>query len=416
VNKNRILDGLEGASTTSGISFNRKDMENTISGLDKRVFLMHNVHEDSPALFYTRWALSYLRGPLTRNQIQILMEGKQIQPESTDKPQTPPPKAVKKKEITNQKTLLPPEISQHYFPVQKPPTSEERLLYRPALYAEHRLHYVSARLGMDNWATGALLSDVPDSAPQGSWDSAEQWEAETRQLLKSGEEEAKYSQLPAIARRPSSYASWKKDLTNYLYQNRTLKLWKCPSLKATSLSGESLGDFKVRLSQIAHEQRDIKIEKLKKTYTPKLARLEEKIRKTQVRLEKEKHQYGQQKLQAAISIGSTVLGTLLGRKIASTRNIGRATTSMRGIGRAAREKQDIALAKEEIRVAQRQLEEMEMKFKSELSSLKQNLDFEDLELQEQIVNPRKTDIAVSNFTLVWTPWKVGPEGIAERVY
>ncbi|MCJ7578966.1 MAG: DUF87 domain-containing protein [Candidatus Aminicenantes bacterium] len=77
--KNRILDGLEGASTTSGVSFNRRDIENTISGLDKRVFLMHNVHEGSPALFHTRWALSYLRGPLTRNQIQILMEGKKKQ-------------------------------------------------------------------------------------------------------------------------------------------------------------------------------------------------------------------------------------------------------------------------------------------------------------------------------------------------
>ncbi|MFC2168424.1 helicase HerA domain-containing protein [Acidobacteriota bacterium] len=414
--KNRILDGLEGASTTSGVSFNRKDMENTISGLDKRVFLMHNVHEDAPVLFHTRWVLSYLRGPLTRNQIQILMKDKQAAHQVTEKTQMSPPKVVKKKEISSQKTLLPPEISQHYFPIKTPVTSEERLLYRPALYAEHRLHYVSARLGIDDWTTEALLSDVPDSSPQGSWDSAERWEAETLPLLKSGVEEAEFSQLPAIARRPSSYTAWQKNLTTYLYQSRALTLWKCPSLKATSQSEESLGDFKVRLAQIAHEQRDIKIEKLRNSYGPKLARLEEKIRKTQVRLEKEKHQYGQQKLQTAISIGSTVLGTLLGRKIASSRNIGRATTSMRGLGRASREKQDIALAMEEIKVAQRQLEEMEKKFKSELLNLQQSLNLENLELQEQIVNPRKTDIAVTDFTLVWTPWKVGPDGIAEPAY
>lgn len=274
--KNRILDGLEGASTTSGVSFNRRDIENTISGLDKRVFLMHNVHEDTPALFYTRWALSYLRGPLTRNQIQILMEGRQTQPEAAAKPQISPPTTIKKKETTTHKTLLPPEISQHYFPVKIPPTSEERLLYRPALYAEHRLHYVSARLGIDNWTTEVLLSEVPDSVPQGSWDSAERRGSGTLQLLKSGVDEAGYSQLPAIARRTSSYTSWKKNLTNYLYQSRTLTLWKCPPLKATSQSGESLGDVKVRLTQIAHEQRDIKIEKLRNTYGPKLARLKKR--------------------------------------------------------------------------------------------------------------------------------------------
>lgn len=89
---------------------------------------------------------------------------------------------------------------------------------------------------------------------------------------------------------------------------------------------------------------------------------------------------------------------------------------MRGIGRASREKQDIALAMEEIRVSQRQLEEMEKQFRSELFNLQQSLNLDDLELQEQIVNPRKTDIAVTDFTLVWTPWKVGPEGIAEPAY
>ena len=414
--KNRILDGLEGASTSSGVAFDRRDMENTISGLDKRVFLLHNVHEDAPALFYTRWALSYLRGPLTRQQIQILMKGRQYQPERVDTPQFSPPKKVKKKEVMAQKTVLPPEINQRYFSVKNPPTSKERLLYRPALYAAHRLHYVSASMGLDNWTTEALLSDVPDSTPQGSWDSAKIWETEIPSLLKSGLKDADYGQLPAVARRPTSYTAWKKDLTTYLYQSRALTLWKCPALKATSEAGESLGDFKVRLAQIAHEQRDIKIEKLRKSYAPKLARLEEKIRKAQVRLEKEKHQYGQQKLQTAISIGSTVLGTLLGRKLGSVGNVGRATTSMRGIGRAARERQDIALAKNEISVAQGQLVEMEKAFKSDLFNLQQAVNLENLEIQELIVSPRKSDISVTDFTLVWTPWKVGPEGIAEPAY
>ncbi len=87
-----------------------------------------------------------------------------------------------------------------------------------------------------------------------------------------------------------------------------------------------------------------------------------------------------------------------------------------GLGRASREKQDVALAMEEIRVAQDQMKEMDEKFKSELLTLQESFNIEDFELQEQVINPRKTDIAVTTFSLVWTPWKIGPEGIAEPAY
>ncbi len=35
---------------------------------------MNNTHEDAPEIFQSRWDLSYLRGPLTRDQIKILMD------------------------------------------------------------------------------------------------------------------------------------------------------------------------------------------------------------------------------------------------------------------------------------------------------------------------------------------------------
>jgi hypothetical protein len=71
--KARVLEGLEGASGAAGAHFDRQKMEATLAGLGNRVFLMNNVHEDEPVLFQSRWALSYLRGPLTKVQIQSLM-------------------------------------------------------------------------------------------------------------------------------------------------------------------------------------------------------------------------------------------------------------------------------------------------------------------------------------------------------
>jgi hypothetical protein len=74
--KARVLEGLEGASVSAQAQFDKQKIDSLLSGLSKRIFLMNNVHEDAPVVFESRWAMSYLRGPLTRDQIKKLMDGK----------------------------------------------------------------------------------------------------------------------------------------------------------------------------------------------------------------------------------------------------------------------------------------------------------------------------------------------------
>ena len=64
--KMRVMEGLEGAAASAGSSFDKQRTEQILAGLGSRVFLMNNVHEDQPVVFKTRWALSFLRGPLSR--------------------------------------------------------------------------------------------------------------------------------------------------------------------------------------------------------------------------------------------------------------------------------------------------------------------------------------------------------------
>jgi hypothetical protein len=71
--KMRVLEGLEGAAASAGSTFNQQKTEQTLAGLGSRVFLMNNVPEDQPVTFKTRWGLSSLRGPITRQQIEVLM-------------------------------------------------------------------------------------------------------------------------------------------------------------------------------------------------------------------------------------------------------------------------------------------------------------------------------------------------------
>ena len=68
--KQRVIEGLEGAAAGAGAGFDRNRMEEILAGLGSRVFLMNNVHEDAPVIFESRWALTYLRGPMTRGEIK----------------------------------------------------------------------------------------------------------------------------------------------------------------------------------------------------------------------------------------------------------------------------------------------------------------------------------------------------------
>ena len=66
--KDRLLDGMSGVD--GGVDL--KALDDTISGLDKREFVLHRAGSAGPKVFTTRWALSYLRGPLTKDQIKLL--------------------------------------------------------------------------------------------------------------------------------------------------------------------------------------------------------------------------------------------------------------------------------------------------------------------------------------------------------
>ncbi|MEQ1841256.1 MAG: DUF87 domain-containing protein, partial [Verrucomicrobiales bacterium] len=77
--KARVLDGLEGAAGSQSSRFDRGGMDEILSGLGARVFVMNNVHAGEPITFHVRWAMSYLRGPLVRDQIKALMDPKRDQ-------------------------------------------------------------------------------------------------------------------------------------------------------------------------------------------------------------------------------------------------------------------------------------------------------------------------------------------------
>jgi hypothetical protein len=420
--KARVLDGLEGASAAAGAGFDRQRTEAILSGLKSRVFLMNNVHDEVPALFHTRWALSYLRGPLTRAQIQTLMApGKAGAPAAAAQPAAPAPAPrvaapTPPKKAVVERPVVPPDVPELFMPSATAVTESGRLVYRPALVAAADLHFVKARNNVDLWSRIAVMSPLRGKTPPDPWKKAEVLGRAEPDLDPEPEPGAVFDPLPAAAARGKSYTTWNRRLKDHLYKTRTLTLWKCAALKTTSEPGENESEFRVRLAQVAREKRDLKVAKLEKKYGPKLARLRERIRKAEQKIDREKSQYGQQKTQTAISMGATILGALLGRKAMSVGTVGRATTTMRGVGRAARERSDVKRAMDDLSARHEKLAEMEEEFQEELATLRESLDPSDLELAAVEIRPRKSDIDVGEVSLVWTPWMVGPTGIAEPAF
>ncbi len=431
--KARVIEGLEGASAAAGSSFDRGRMEAILAGLGSRVFLMNNVHEDEPVLFHTRWALSYLRGPLTREHIKRLTAQSAAASTAaagatpageTSASSTPtaaasagagPAAAPSAAPATAPvaaatRPVLSDKITERFLPAQRRPAAGERLVWRPALLGSGTIHHVSARVHLDEWTDVTLLAPLGESGSP--WDEASVLPGGAPELHAEPLDDGDYATLPKTATKSTAYTRWGKMLKTHLYREFALTLWKHSKLKLTSKPGESLGDFRVRLGMGLRERRDRDVEKLRKRYQPKLARLRDQIVTAEQRVEREQEQYKEKKTQTAISFGSTLLGALFGRKLGSS-TVGRATTTARRAGRAAREKQDVARAREKLVALQGKLKDLQAEFERELEQQDRLPDVEDLELAEVVVRPRKTDLDVGAPTLVWTAWIVDADGIAE---
>lgn len=405
--KARVLEGLEGAAATVGSKFDRQKMEQTLAGLGSRVFLMNNVHEDEPVVFQTRWALSYLRGPLTRQQISQLMSARReaasraesLAPQQ-DAPTTPP--------------VTPPEVEVRYLPARP---GVNKLVYRPALLGRARVHFVKSTLGgIDHWSTLARISILRGDLPEDVWEQAEELAVSGETLREEPEPSAEFSTLPADLLQAKQYKRWATDLKNALYRNERLVIWRCQTLKEYSRPGETEADFRVRLRQATHEHRDVEIEKLRKKYATKYASIEGKIRTAEERVAREQSQAKQATLSSAISIGSSLLGALFGRKLASRTNVSKVSTSARSMGRASQQREDVDRAKERLEELHQELAELESKCEDEIAGLEERWTVDNLELDSSEIQPRKSDIEVAPIQLVWTPWRLSDDGFAEPAF
>jgi hypothetical protein len=393
--KARVLEGLEGAAAGAKQKFDRARMEQTLAGLGNRVFLLNNVHEDAPEVFETRWAMSYLRGPLTRAQIKTLMDpvrGKAA-------PAHPPRTAAASASATagGPRPVLAPDVPQAFVPARG---KAESVVYRPAVLGIAEVHYADAKRGVSSTEKLALTAPVADPV---DWSSAAEPEFAVEDLEESPEGGARFEDPGDAVSRKKIAESWNKDFATWIYRERTLDLLRSTSAGEISKPGETEADFRSRIQQAAREVRDAAAEKLRQKYAPRLAALQERLRRAQQAVEREKQETQQAGLQTAISVGATVLGALFGRKAISATTLGRATTAARTAGRTMKQAGDVGRAKETAEAVQQQIQDLDAQLQSELAAEQAAADPATEKLETVSLRPKKSDITVRRVALVWIP-------------
>jgi hypothetical protein len=408
--KARVLEGLEGAAASSGKKFDKQGMEQTLAGLGNRVFLLNNVHEDAPEVFQTRWTLSYLRGPLTRTQIKTLMDplkaSKELGVKGKGTEALEPSPYPSLLTPHGSRPMLPPDVPQHFIPIRGSQPRGSTLIYQPMLLGASQVRVSDNKASVDVTQDVTVLAPISDGAVAVDWNRAAESGLALADLESLPMDGAQFGSVPSAASKAKSYETWSKDFSGWLFRTQKVDLLKSPSAKEASRPGESERDFRVRLQQSGREARDKQSDSLRQKYAPKIASLQDRIRRAGQMVERQQAESRSSQMQAAISVGASILGAFLGRKTISAANIGRATTAIRGAGRAIKESGDVGQAEENVSALQQQLADLESQFKKESDALAAATDPIHEKLEPVSLKPTKANISVKLVTLAWTPhWR-----------
>ena len=399
----RVMDGLESV----GSDFDRAQTAALMASLRSRVFLMRNVHDDAPMLFHTRWVMSYLRGPMTLPQIRTLSARSTQPPVAAVRAAHPTSTAGS---TTARRPVVPVGLTEHFL---SPRTASTKVLYQPLLLGASKLHFVQAKAGIDTWSAFHHLAAWSEDGSTVEWEEATAHGELVPGLDSSPLPDAQFAELPAAVTNPRAIETWKKSLAAFLYQSVQLELFACPAWKLTSTPGETEGDFRTRVTQVAREHRDAEVEKLRAKYATRATALQDQIRRAEEKVAREKEQYGQQKLQTAISFGSTLLGAFMGRKVATTANVSRAATSMKSAGRISKARGDIERAGESLDVLMQRWRDLDAALERDVEELTGSIEAKASTLERVALRPRKSDIAIGDLAVVWAPYAHAAGGFLE---
>ena len=413
--KARVLEALSSASGEVDL----KEIDARISGLGSRHFLLHNTHDrGGPKVFTTRWAMSYLRGPLTRDQISSLSEGARSAAESPPAMDVPSTPAAQPSEPD---APLPEDVSR-----VQPETAKGVPVYvaDPAAPWARDLGAVPGGTRLEPAIVAQVHLLFDERGPK--LRHTEEWEAvlyplearldvasavtvdyDARDLRPEIPEGATFALPDAPIAEAAFFRDLQRDLRDYLLRERKLHLQHNPALKLSSRVGESPEEFARRCDEAAQAAADEEASKLRDRYDTKMDRVRDAIESAQDRVEQLETDTSSRRGHEVVAAVGDLLGSFFGgrrttRSIAtSAGRVAKGASSRRST--SARTEQRLRTAKDKLEGEVEELEEVEEELLEELQELDEEWAERAREIEDLEVPLEQSDIKIDEVALVWLP-------------
>lgn len=441
--KNRLLDGLE--SLAGG--FSRAEMDKLISSIGKRVFVMNNVHEKAPTLFQTRWVMNFLAGPITREQLPKLnqLAGAMAAPQPAPKPapiaqaeSTPPPSVENLQavpvpsaeaasttnrlssavESTSTKPPLPSGIREYFLPQnyslpeafsaagrpQAFGATIQGLVYRPTLLASAQVRILDRKHGVDTDMTRSVLVDSLDRRGIVRWDDYPYAGPSLDRIETMPAASARFAGMEAPLNDSKLMKALEKDFNDWIFRNSSVKARANTALKVFAGPDVSPAEFMKACSDAARDARDAEIAKKTAVMDRKLKSLEDKLIREERELRQDQEELRNRNIETGLSGAETLAGMLgIGRKKSLSTSVSKFRMAQNAKEEVRESEEAIERFKKEISQLIREREDIVREISDRWGHVVNNVD-------EVVINPKKTDIYVNLFGVAWKPFYVVEAG------
>lgn len=396
----RVAGGIAGASDGK---MKPAQVKGLLARLKGRQLLLTSAHMEESLLFETRWTMSYLKGPIAGEDIRRLALETRASPDVAGAADPVVSAAVPAAPGERAGDGGPPPfvanaIEQRYY---LHPMASDAPVFEPWLSARATLRFHYSGKNIDEQQDIALRLYLDDRFLRPDWGEAEDIPFAEEDCLPQAPEGSRFHELPEAIVRLKDMKPLHRSFSDFLYQTRRLELFRAASLNMESRPGESLGDFKVRVSDALRGRKDMALEKLRRSYASRQKSLEQKLLAAQGRLEREQGDVQSKTTDTLISFGAAVIGAFLGRKALSAGNVSRVVTGFRSAGRVARERDDVQRAGDALGLLQQELEDLAAEIEEKARQVAAAHDVESCFIEPFTIKPRRGDIFNIRLAVLW---------------
>jgi hypothetical protein len=393
-----------------------KAVGDTISGLAKREFVLRRAGKDQPEVFTSRWAMSYLRGPLTRDQIKVLSDAAAPPaeaPAATDAAApaaAPPAEARATTGVAEDTTSVMPKVAEGVAVRWVDPAapwlsdiggSPTATVAEPGVVARVALRYDETKADLvHDQEYEAVLFPLTAEVDVTRTVAADYDERDLRDAAPDG---WTYRLTDAPLGQSTFFKGIERSLVDHLARSLTLEIPVNAELKLYGRAGEDTEAFATRCLQAADERADAEIAKLRDKYEKKAATLRDRIEAATDAADVAADQQQARERDNLLSSAGSILGGLLGGRRSRGGLLGSLGRAAGRTSRATAGSSRVDAAQNKVARLQDELEEVEAELAEEITEIDGRWMERAKNVSSTAITLERSDVKITQLVLAWIP-------------